>query len=153
MKTWTPCLYTINVVWLAVLQSIYYRCFSFVDERTRSGAVFSPEQCVFGYSAISSLSENEENDEVFSPWVSLSQHRVFIAPHCFSFSIHFHVLCTFSPQIHIHQKHSQPVTTVQSSFYSPRHSTKDKKYTCSHHGARFGELLGSNVWPFTATCF
>ncbi|XP_017332825.1 CTD small phosphatase-like protein 2 isoform X1 [Ictalurus punctatus] len=38
------------------------------NERTRRGAVFSPEQCVFGYSAISSLSEDEENDEVFSPF-------------------------------------------------------------------------------------
>ncbi|KAF7703471.1 CTD small phosphatase-like protein 2 [Silurus meridionalis] len=38
------------------------------NERTRRGAVFSPEQCVFGYSAFSSLSEDEENDEVFSPY-------------------------------------------------------------------------------------
>lgn len=38
------------------------------NERTKSSAVFSPEQCVFGYSAIGSLSEDEQNDEAFSPF-------------------------------------------------------------------------------------
>ncbi|TSM94635.1 CTD small phosphatase-like protein 2 [Bagarius yarrelli] len=38
------------------------------NERTKHNAVFSPEQCVFGYSAIGSLSEDEQSDEVFSPF-------------------------------------------------------------------------------------
>ncbi|KAI4904247.1 hypothetical protein NFI96_031776 [Prochilodus magdalenae] len=38
------------------------------NERSSSGAVFSPEQCVFGYSSTGPLSEDEENDEVFSPF-------------------------------------------------------------------------------------
>ncbi|XP_037401448.1 CTD small phosphatase-like protein 3 isoform X1 [Pygocentrus nattereri] len=38
------------------------------NERSNSGAVFSPEQCVFGYSSTGPLSEDEENDEVFSPF-------------------------------------------------------------------------------------
>ncbi|KAF5910021.1 CTD small phosphatase-like protein 2 [Clarias magur] len=57
------------------------------NERTRRGAVFSPEQCVFGYSAVSSLSEDEENDEVFSPFAFIKnipnqsqQSRVVSAP-------------------------------------------------------------------------
>lgn len=64
--------------YLALLQNISSQYFSSTDERTRSGAVFSPEQCVFGYSAVSCLSEDEENDEVFSPWVSLSKHQAFM---------------------------------------------------------------------------
>ncbi|XP_051967761.1 CTD small phosphatase-like protein 2 [Xyrauchen texanus] len=38
------------------------------SEQPNKGAIFSPEHCVFGYSAISPLSEDEENDEVFSPF-------------------------------------------------------------------------------------
>ncbi|XP_051957741.1 CTD small phosphatase-like protein 2 isoform X1 [Xyrauchen texanus] len=38
------------------------------SEQPNSGALFSPEHCVFGYSAISPLSEDDENDEVFSPY-------------------------------------------------------------------------------------
>ncbi|KAK3533607.1 hypothetical protein QTP70_023392 [Hemibagrus guttatus] len=38
------------------------------NERTKHCALFSPELCVFGYSAVSSLSEDEENDKVFSPF-------------------------------------------------------------------------------------
>ncbi|XP_066504135.1 CTD small phosphatase-like protein 2-B isoform X2 [Hoplias malabaricus] len=34
----------------------------------RLSSVFSPEQCVFGYSSTGPLSEDEENDEVFSPF-------------------------------------------------------------------------------------
>ncbi|XP_026780841.3 CTD small phosphatase-like protein 2 isoform X2 [Pangasianodon hypophthalmus] len=57
----------------AAARSLYSPVVRFVtptkdNERTRGGAVFSPEQCVFGYSAVSSLSEDEENDEVFSPF-------------------------------------------------------------------------------------
>ncbi|XP_059385116.1 CTD small phosphatase-like protein 3 isoform X1 [Carassius carassius] len=37
-------------------------------EQPNSGPMFSPEHCVFGYSAGSPLSEDEENDEVFSPF-------------------------------------------------------------------------------------
>lgn len=37
-------------------------------ERSSSRSVFSPEQCVFGYSSTGPLSEDEENDEVFSPF-------------------------------------------------------------------------------------
>ncbi|XP_076880526.1 CTD small phosphatase-like protein 2-A isoform X3 [Brachyhypopomus gauderio] len=38
------------------------------DDRPSPGAVFSPEQCVFGYSTASPLSEDEENNEAFSPF-------------------------------------------------------------------------------------
>ncbi|XP_060796551.1 CTD small phosphatase-like protein 3 isoform X2 [Neoarius graeffei] len=37
-------------------------------ERMRSDTMFSPEQYMFGYSAVSCLSEDEENNEVFSPF-------------------------------------------------------------------------------------
>lgn len=49
--------------------------------------------------------------------------------------------CNVTPQICIHQKHSKPVATVQSSFGSQGYTTKDKKHSCSHHGARSGELF------------
>ncbi|XP_042622021.1 CTD small phosphatase-like protein 2 isoform X5 [Cyprinus carpio] len=39
-----------------------------VGEKPNSGPMFSPEHCVFSYSAASSLSEDEENEEVFSPF-------------------------------------------------------------------------------------
>ncbi|XP_060720363.1 CTD small phosphatase-like protein 2 isoform X1 [Tachysurus vachellii] len=38
------------------------------DERTKHCALFSPERCVFGYSAVSSLPEDEENEKAFSPF-------------------------------------------------------------------------------------
>ncbi|XP_042622017.1 CTD small phosphatase-like protein 2 isoform X1 [Cyprinus carpio] len=39
-----------------------------LGEKPNSGPMFSPEHCVFSYSAASSLSEDEENEEVFSPF-------------------------------------------------------------------------------------
>ncbi|XP_056591398.1 CTD small phosphatase-like protein 2 [Triplophysa dalaica] len=38
------------------------------SEQSTCSALFSPEHRVFGYSAMSPLSEDEENDEVFSPF-------------------------------------------------------------------------------------
>ncbi|XP_062869200.1 CTD small phosphatase-like protein 2 [Trichomycterus rosablanca] len=57
------------------------------NERTRNAVVFSPEQCVFGYSGISSILEDEENDEVFSPFTFIknipnqSQHSRPVSAH------------------------------------------------------------------------
>ncbi|XP_056122500.1 CTD small phosphatase-like protein 2 [Rhinichthys klamathensis goyatoka] len=38
------------------------------SEHPNTSPIFSPEHCVFGYSAASPLSEDEENEEVFSPF-------------------------------------------------------------------------------------
>lgn len=38
-----------------------------IGEHPNTSPIFSPEHCVFGYSAASPLSEDEENEEVFSP--------------------------------------------------------------------------------------
>lgn len=62
----TPC-FLIKVERLSMLQNIHFQYFFSIDERMRSDTVFSPEQYMFGYSAVSCLSEDEENNEVFSP--------------------------------------------------------------------------------------
>ncbi|XP_026861308.2 CTD small phosphatase-like protein 2 [Electrophorus electricus] len=53
-----------------------------------TGAVFSPEQCVFGYSTTSPLSKDKENDKAFSP-------------------------CTFIKNIPNQSQHSRPATALQ----------------------------------------
>lgn len=68
-------LYSVNTVifqceW--VLFILMKAVFFYWDSRTPSGGdvMMSPEQCVFGY-PIGLLAGEEDNDEVFSPWVVL----------------------------------------------------------------------------------
>uniref|UniRef100_A0A4W4FY70 FCP1 homology domain-containing protein n=1 Tax=Electrophorus electricus TaxID=8005 RepID=A0A4W4FY70_ELEEL len=60
----------------------------FSSKYSITGAVFSPEQCVFGYSTTSPLSKDKENDKAFSP-------------------------CTFIKNIPNQSQHSRPATALQ----------------------------------------